>query len=328
MSAGGPALSVILPTDTYDTIRNVLGAYRAQTVREQLEIVILTESAAGLGPENGACDGFDAVRIVEVDDLYPLPRTRAAGVRAASAPIVLFAETHAFPDPRHCEALIRAHQGPWAVVAPAMCNANPATTRSWAGLYMDYGPWVDAREPHVADVDTLPGNNSSCKRSVLLEYGDRLDSMMLSSMRRHADLRARGFQLYIDPEAKTYHLNVTRPLFWLEERFVGGRSFAAGRSRHWSRARRIVYAAGSPLLPVVRLTRVVRYVRRPDRARFVGRMLPALLLRLAVSAVGECLGYGFGAGGALRRVNEMELHKERYVRPADRRDVARLAQGG
>ena len=39
----GPALSVILPTDTYETVRNELTALRRQTVRDQLEIVIITE---------------------------------------------------------------------------------------------------------------------------------------------------------------------------------------------------------------------------------------------------------------------------------------------
>ncbi|MBA3893183.1 MAG: hypothetical protein H0X69_05745 [Gemmatimonadales bacterium] len=326
MSAPGPELSVILPTDTYATVANELAALRAQTVREQLEIVIVTGSAVGLGPENGTCDGFHSVTVVEVEHLYPLSRARARGVQAAAAPIVLLAESHAYLERRHCEALIRAHQGSWAVVGPAMWNANPATMRSWAGLYLDYGPWVEVSRSGAAEV--LPGHNSSYKRSVLLEYGDQLESMMKSSPRRHADLLSRGHRLYLEPGARTYHLNVSLPWSWLEERLVGGRSYAAARSLHWSTARRLVYGAASPLIPAVRVGRVLRDMRRTQSAAFILRSLPALGVSLLVSAIGEGLGYLFGAGGATHRVNEMEVHKERYVRAADNPAVTGVVSGG
>jgi hypothetical protein len=323
MSAPGPELSVILPTDTYETVRNELAALRAQTVHQALEIVIVTPSPARLGAADGVRDGFHSVTIVEVEDLYPMYRSRAQGVRAASAPIVLLAESHAYPARNHCETLIGAHQDPWAVVGPAMWNANPATMRSWAGLYMDYGPWVEADQ--AGAVAALPGHNSSYKRSVLLAYGDQLESMMMSSLHRHADLRARGHQLYMEPGARTYHLNVSRPLVWLEERLVGGRSFAAARSQTWSAGRRLVYAAGWFLIPAVRLRRILGDMRRSHGAGFMVRVFPALAVSLLLSAVGEGLGYALGAGGAMHRVNEIELYKERYVRPADRPEVTGLA---
>jgi hypothetical protein len=325
MNASGPELSVILPTDTYETIRNELASLRSQTAHDQLEIVIVTGSSAALGPENGARDGFHSLTVVEIEELYPLYRARAAGVRAASAPVVLLAESHAYPDPRHCEALIRTHREPWAVVGPMMCNANPATTRSWAGLYMDYGPWVGI--DRGMQVDQLPGHNSSYKRSILLEYGDRLESMMRSSPRRHADLRSRGHRLYIEPAAKVYHLNVTLPWSWLEERLVGGRSFAAARSHEWSPGRRVLYAVAWPLIPIVRFGRIVRDMRRSQGLGFILGSLPALAVSLVISGLGEGLGYALGPGDATLRVNEMELHKERYVRPADHPKVTGVASG-
>ena len=323
MSAPGPALSVLLPTDTYETVRNELASLRAQTARDRLEIVIITGSAAGLGPDEGVRDGFHSVTVVEIDDLYPLYRARVAGTRAAQAPVVLLAESHAYLDPGHCEALIRAHEGDWAVVGPAMWNANPATMRSWSGLYMDYGPWVHPSGPGA--VESLPGHNSSYKRAVLLAYGDRLESMMMSSPRRHADLLASGHRLYMEPAARTYHLNVSRPWSWLEERLVGGRSYAGARSHPWGPARRLLYAVGSPLIPLVRLKRVLGDMRRSRDLGFILRSLPALTVSLVVSAVGEALGYAFGTGGAMRRVNEMELYKEHHVRDGDRPEVTGVA---
>ena len=54
-----------------------------------------------------------------------LPEARAAGVRAASAPIVFIGETHSYPQPGWAEALLTAFEGPWAAVVPAIGNANP-----------------------------------------------------------------------------------------------------------------------------------------------------------------------------------------------------------
>jgi hypothetical protein len=323
VSASGPELSVILPTDTYATIRNELCSLRSQTAHERLEIVIITNSIAGLGPENGAREGFHSLTVIEIDELYPLFRARAQGVRAASAPVVLLAESHAYPERDHCEKLILAHRNSWAVVGPVMCNANPGTMRSWSGLYMDYGPWVGISHGDV--VDNLPGHNSSYKRAVLLEYGDRLESMMRSSPRRHADLRSRGHLLYLEPAARTYHLNVSLPWSWLEERLVGGRSYAAARSHEWNIAQRVLYAAACPLIPAVRLPRILKDMGRSHGSGFILRAMPALLVSLLISALGEGLGYAFGPGGATRRVNEMELYKERYVRPADRPEVTGVA---
>ena len=321
-----PALSVILLTDTYDAVRNELSALRAQTVRDRLEIVIVTvtSSAVALGAQNGHCEGFHSVTVVECDSLYPLYRARAEGVRRAHAPIVLLAESHAYLGRRHCEALLLAHEGPWAVVGPAMYNANPGTMRSWAGLYMDYGPWVEVKTPGT--VFELPGHNSSYKRSILLEYGDQLDAMMMSSPRRHADLVARRHQLYMEPAARTYHLNVSLPWSWIEERFVGGRSYAGVRCHPWGLARRALYAGGAPLIPLVRLARIVPLMRRARGWTFVFRACPALMASLVLGSLGEGLGYAFGAGGAMNRVNEMEVHKESYVRVVDRPEATGVAQ--
>ena len=61
----------------------------------------------------------------------------------AHAPIVALAEDHCFPEPGWADALIRAHQGPWAVVGPVVRNANPATIVSWCDFVIGYGPWME-----------------------------------------------------------------------------------------------------------------------------------------------------------------------------------------
>jgi len=236
MRAGAPEISFVLLTDTYATIRNVLSHLRRQSARDRLELVIVTPSREELELEDGVCSGLHSVQIVE-SELESIPRARATGIQAARAPIVVLGETHCYPEPEYAEALIEAHRGPWAVVGPAMLNANPESLLSWAGIFLDYGPWVECKERGpMADV---PSHNGSYKRSVLLEYGPRLEEMLESDTVLNADLLSKGNALYLESRARTSHLNVSQFDVWIAERLLAGRAFAASRARIWPRGRRL-----------------------------------------------------------------------------------------
>jgi hypothetical protein len=307
-----PELSVILATDRLETIRRVLERLGEQTARERLELVVVTPSAFEL-PENG----FGGVRVLETDgDAIDVARLRAEGVRAASAPAVLLAETHSFPAPDSLERLIERHREPWAAVGQAICNGNPQTMRSWTNLFLDYGPWAD---PHPGGaLRELPTHNSSFKRAELLACGEQLPELLRYSEAINAALRERGGRLYLEPRARTFHFNVSRPTSWVVERSAAGRAYAASRAAGWPFWRRAVYALGSPLIPLVRGRRVLRDIRRTGRSdELLPRILPALATGLALSALGELAGYAFGAGRAPRLIGEMEVRRMPHVRRGD-----------
>ena len=167
MTPKRPAISVILGTDTYETIRPVVECLRRQTVKDRVELVIIAPRRASLGMSDADGEGLAAVQFVEVGDVSRLAVARAAGVRAATAPIVVIGETHTYPDPRWAEALIRAHEGqPWAVIVPGFGNANPNGPLSWAIFLLDYGAWL-AGLP-AGEIGLAPTHNASYKREVLL----------------------------------------------------------------------------------------------------------------------------------------------------------------
>jgi hypothetical protein len=307
-----PEISVVLPTDTYATVRNVVSHLRRQSVSDRLELVLVTPEPERLELDDDVRADLHSVRLV-ASEIESMPLARARGIEAAAAPVVVLGETHAYPAPEYAEALLEAHRGPWAVVGPAMLNANPESLLAWAALYLDYGPWVDCK--HRGPMDDVPAHNGAYKRDVLLEYGPRLEAMLESDTVLNADLRARGKELYLEPRAQTYHLNVSQLGTWLAERVVAGRAFAASRAAGWPRRRRLAYALGSPLIPLVRLVRIRGQIRASGREReLLPRLLPALVVALAFSAFGELLGYARGVGGAQRLLYEIELHRERYAR--------------
>jgi glycosyltransferase involved in cell wall biosynthesis len=310
-------MSVVIVADHYEIIRKTIRHLRTQTVSRQLEIVIVTQSKGALGLDDAEIADFLRVRVVEVEAILPLSVALAAGIRQASAPVIVTAESHSYPGPGWGQALIEAHKQPWVAVGPVIGNANPDSIISWANLFLDYGGCVETTA--VGEVDYLPGHNTSYKREIILQYGSKLEAMMDSEILLHWDMRSKGYRLLLEQAAKTYHLNVNRLSSWLSERFYTGRRFAATRARDWSPLRRLLYAGGAPLIPLVRLSRVLQDIRSSTRRReLLPRVVPPLIVGLTVSALGELIGYVFGAGEAVERLAKMELHKVRHVTESDR----------
>ena len=314
-TSDGPSLSIVLATDHYETIRPVVECLRRQTVRVQLEIVIVALGGQSLDLDGASLDGFGGVRLIDVRADVQFPAARAAGVRAATAPVVFIGETHSYPDPGWAEALIRAHHQPWAVVTPGFGNANPDGALSWSIFLLDYGRWL-AGLP-AGEIAISPTHNVAYKRAVLLELGEALDRALSHSDVLNLHLTSRGHRAYFEPTARIDHVNVSQPVPWMAERFLCGLLIAGQRAERWSLPRRMAYVCGSPLIPLVVLARVMAGVRQARRqVRLPRGTLPGLVVAAIVAAVGEMVGYARGvSSGADRRMTEFELHKRRYAAP-------------
>ncbi|HKO60826.1 MAG TPA: glycosyltransferase [Pyrinomonadaceae bacterium] len=308
-----PALSVVVITpDIYATVRKTIKHLRAQSISRSMEILLLAPSAKALNVEVSEMEGFLSYKIVEVGHINSTARARVAGVHEATAPIVAFAEDHAYPAPGWAEALVNRHKENWAAVGPVMANANPKSITSWANFLIEYAPWLDPAQG--GEREHLPGHNCSYKRHLLLEYGDQLEAMMDAESILHWDLRNKSHRLYLEQKARTFHENFSAPAPMLPLRFHGGRLFASARAQEWTTWRRIMFAFASPLIPVVRCLRITRELFKPGRPRYLlPRVLPILMLGLVFDGAGEMMGYAFGAGGAMAKLSDMEFHRERYM---------------
>jgi hypothetical protein len=105
-------------------------------------------------------------------------------------------------------------------------------------------------------------------------------------------------------------------------RFHSGRLFAAARAGRWSRARRLAYAAAAPLIPVVRLRRILAQAWRRRSAALPINAFPALAFLFVCDAVGEMAGYLLGAGAEVQRAGEFEFHVDRQATAAAQREGA------
>ena len=305
-----PALSVIVPTpDHYDTVRKTLQALRAQTVRDLLEIVIVGPSSVASEIDESELGDFLQFRVVEVDQFTSSGRSRAEGVHCASAPLVAFAEDHAYPDPEWAAYLIKAHRDDWAAVVPGVFNGTPESMVGWSAHMIAYGSW-DGALPS-GEIETLPTHNTVYKRRLLVKYGADLGEMLDFEKHIHRDLRENGYQFYLETSARIYHCQFTKLLPSLQLLYHGGRIFAASRLRYWSTLRRLLYIVGLPLVAADHLRRVLKATRRSGRQHGIfPKILPALVMGWGVFTFGEMTGYMGCAGSSVRRFSQLEFHRE------------------
>jgi glycosyltransferase involved in cell wall biosynthesis len=312
-----PALSVILVTPgSYRIIERTVAALGQQTVREQIELVIVCPAEDRLELAAAYVDCFCSVRVVERNPLRTLAAARTAGIQAAAAPIVALGEDHAFPEPGWAEALIQAHRSGCTAAGPEFLNANPSLM-SWISLVMDYGRWI--RPLSIGPTDDVPGHNSAWKRSVLLDYGTDLERMIQAPTLMHWDLRAKGHQLHSEPAAKVRHVNISQPMSFLRDHFHGARVFAGARSRSWTWIRRLVYSAAAPLFMVRKVRAWRGHIRRIGLEKeLFPKAWPILLISALLSSLGEMLGHIFGIGRAEERVFQYDANRQPFLSARER----------
>ncbi len=291
-----PALSVaLLAEGAFGSIARTVSHIAAQSEAPQIELLLLAARPDLLQVDADAVRGLHSVRVLATSLEGGTGGARAMAVREAAAPVVAFAEDHCFPESGWAAALLAAHQGPWAAVGPVVSNANPTSSVSWADYLMGYGPWIAPGKSE--ERDHLPGHNSSYKREPLLPFGEELVPLFEAETALQWRLREHGHRLYQEAGARTAHTNFEQWGTWLRVSYHAGRVFAATRALAWSPAKRVAFAAASPLVPLVRLR---RHLSQAFGARWplsrILRVTPTLLIGLIVDGAGQCAGALAGAG--------------------------------
>lgn len=305
-------LSYILATDTYATIRPVVDRLRRQTIRQQLEVVLIAPSRSAVESALAHASEFSGIVVVEhpVEDLA---QARAAGIRAASGAVVFIGETHSYPHPEMAERLLATCDQGFVCAVPGLGNANPGTVHSWAGFLSDYGPWL-AVLPE-GEIRFLPIYNAAFRRAALLDLGERLGFALAHGDELPLHLNAGGHRSYFVPSARLDHVNVAPIRDWMHERFIAGLLIAHHRSGRWTLARRALYVLASPAIPLVLLWRVLPGIRAAARTQPVpAGTLPLVVFGFLIKGVGELAGYlRLPSQEAELAMQEYEVHKLAYA---------------
>jgi hypothetical protein len=318
------ALSVVLVAGSgLPGIARTLRHLRSQTARDRFELIVVAESARALDVHALGGDAFAACRAIEVGPIRQRGDAAAKGIRAATAAIVALIEDHSYPEPEWAEAFLRAHEGPWTVVGPAVANANPEYVASWVNYALTYG--IFAPPLPAGERDLLPWHNSAYKRDALAPFSDRLGALLEWEGSLQDELRASGHTLYLEPAARTHHANVSRAWSTLGLNVQRGRIMGAQRAERekWPYWRRLAQAAAFPLFPLLQLRHTLPALRRmsiPDALR--PRVYVGVGAALGLLAAAEAWGLLTGAGNAMRRMEDYELQRTKHLSRRERRDLA------
>jgi hypothetical protein len=156
--------------------------------------------------------------------------------------------------------------------------------------------------------------------SVVLVTPDRYEAIRKTMEHLRAQTVSDQLEIVIVGPAKTDHVNISLLSSYVRAEFNGARMFAANRVRssRWPMFWRLFYISKMPLIPFVRLQRVVRQIFRSGRGReLLPRILPALIVGLVADAFGQLTGYTFGAGNAAQRRVSFELNRCQHVTEQD-----------
>ncbi len=224
----------------------------------------------------------------------PVPELRAAGVAAATAPLVALTEDHCLFDPGWLDAMLAAE--PCAALGGAV--ENVAAGRSgldWAVYFYDYGRHLRPRGDAPRPARMLPGNNVRYRRTDLEKVAASFTDGFVETGVNAAILKSGG-TLEFYPAAVVLHAKRYRLAPAAREAFNHGRIHGGGRPQALPRG-----LVGAALLPLLTPARVVSALIRGRRADLAGPLLRALTPLVFLAGcwgAGEILGYLGGPGNS------------------------------
>lgn len=233
-------------------------------------------------------DGITETPRVSIDRHRLYERRRAVGLSLARGAVVALTEDFAVPTPDWSRQVLAAHARAHPVIGGAIENGIDRPL-NWALYYCDFGrygrPFPAGPVSYVSDV------NVSYKQPVLLATADVWrDAYQETTL--HWYLKAHGYPLFLDPSPVVFQQRPTLPLAHaVRERAALGRAFAETRAATatWQR---VLYACGTPVLPLLLLSRCMRHMLRQGRTvRQMATTLPLALILMTAYALGELSGY-------------------------------------
>lgn len=287
-----PTTATISVIVTSPDVSPVLPACLKSLIAQRAAAEIIVAASSSEDQTRRLRTEFPGVRFIDFSERRTVPQLRWAALAQTREPLVAATESRSVPQPDWCAALVRAHQG--APDAPAIGGAvalKPnASAVDW-GLYLsEYARFAPPLPEGTAA--EISGGNLSYKRHALEGCHDQLAAGVWEVF-IHQRWLAEGKRLGQSPATVVFH-NGMGAGGALRMRFRYGHSYAADRCREISNTRRVAYALGSPLLPLVLTWRLARTAYEKRLFKAFARSFPWSLAFNVAWSCGEFAGYVCG----------------------------------
>jgi hypothetical protein len=222
---------------------------------------------------------------------------RTIGLKAARGRIVALTEDHAVASETWTTDMVRLlDENRRAAAIGGAVECGESKLLNWAVYWCDFGryqnPLAEGPAHYVSD------SNVAYRREALESVRDAWEGDYHETI-VHGALVAKGHEIWLTPRSQVWQVRQGLTLGWaLRERFVWARSYAGTRVRGTPLGRRLVFAAGTGVLPFLLTARLAQGVLR--RGRFTAKFfatLPLVLLLQTIWAEGEFVGYVTGNPG-------------------------------
>jgi glycosyltransferase involved in cell wall biosynthesis len=292
-SPNSPRLSVIIASiDAIEKLKSCLEALNKQSKDKNIEIIAcaycdenLLQDVKGLFPQ---------VEFIHFLEKSTLPQLWGAGITRASGQIIAITDSTCIISENWISSILKAHESQHPVIGGAVETAELNKWVDWAAYFCEYGQFMYPLKQGVVNV--LPGNNISFKRWALDEGREFVqDGFWKTYWCRK--LQEKGYELISEPTILIYYNKTYDFIPFLIRRFRHGRCFGGMRNEQISLLKRSVYALGSPILPFIFLTRIIKVII--SKKRFLIEFMfsfPITVLAIGMWALGELWGYVFGTG--------------------------------
>lgn len=290
----GPRLSVVIATDTFETVRRALESFARQQDPSLLEMVLVAAPGGFSRTDGSLLARFGRVQLVEVPGVQHLAQANAAGAAAATCPFICLGETHCFPAPGWIEALLAAHATGATAVLCAIDNLRPDKLLDTAGYALDYARIGSHQAPGPRRSGL--GHNTSYRREYLRALGPQLPiSLDYFSEQAHPLFAGLGGTLVFAPDAVAHHASVGGVFHAPFYRFVVGLKLGGSRRRRWPFLRCCLCFLATPVLPFLIVWRERAHGVGIQGLRFPRPLLLGAMLWLSLwKCLGEACGLVFG----------------------------------
>jgi hypothetical protein len=217
-----------------------------------------------------------------------VPELWRDGIDAASGQIVALTIAPMVPAPDWI-ARLRALHGEYDAVAGAIDPGERLRPSEWAEYFCRYARELRPFQGH--DTVDLPGDNASYKRELLETVRDSYRDGFWEPV-VHRRLQANGVRLRQEPSLVVFMGRSAGARAFTAQRLAHGRRYGHQRGLHFSTARNLAGALGSPLVPFLMSWRVLSRVlqRRRYRLRALA-VLPLIFWFNLVWASAEARGH-------------------------------------
>lgn len=243
---------------------------------------------------------FPRVQLLESSKPMGIPQLRAMGIRHSTGDILVITEDHCNAREDWFVQILKAHESGYAAVGGAVENGSVDRIVDWAVYLCEYAGLM-LPIPY-GETDGIAGNNASYNREIM----EKVDNSVKENYWEfflQAEMKKAGVKFLTVPDIIVYHKKDFGFWYFFSQRFHYSRSFAGMRIVKANFSKRIFYILSSPLLPVLMISRIFQQVKKKKRRQKEFLLsLPLLMIFMFSYAWGEFVGYLFGPGDSLLKV--------------------------